>query len=343
MRKAARQARRASCASAMWPTSAPALPTACTRNGIPGSARLRFCCLRARAGRCAASAAPRRICARPSAYTRTAPSRPGSSARRPGPTTNRCVPTTGSPASMRRAACSSPAPARSAPTTSTGTGPSWAASRAGACRATPRAARSPRRNRATTPSLASPTASEPARALIGAQPGLRAAQKREADEAAHLELSAAVGKAHAAAINLAVVRIENFSAGVLLPVPAQPPQDLHAYDRRVLQLAVAFLAQGIRTGRGRREHCVHGALELSVDLDDAHQPVGFPGAIAESAPETGGRRRLSQRGRRGEEQRSGAEPYDCFARESTWSSRRAARSSSCVVISSDGARVITFL
>src|SRR2546425_3282742 len=152
-----------------------------------------------------------------------------------------------------------------------------------------RAVRSPRRNRATTRSPASPTASEPPRDLIGAQPCLRAAQERDAEEAAHLELSAAFDKTHAAAINLAVIRIENFSAGVLLPVPAQPPQDFQADDRRVPQLAAAFLAQGIRTGRRRGKHRLHGAFELSFDLDDAHQAVGFPGAIAESLPETGGR------------------------------------------------------
>src|SRR2546428_13709820 len=125
-----------------------------------------------------------------------------------------------------------------------------------------RAVRSPRRNRATTPSPASPTASEPPRDLIGAQPRLRAAQDRDADEAAHLELSAAFDKTHAAAVNFAVVRIENFSAGVLLPVPAQPPQDLHADDRRVPQLAAAFLAQGIRTGRRRGENTPPAGVAL---------------------------------------------------------------------------------
>src|SRR2546427_6925011 len=162
-----------------------------------------------------------------------------------------------------------------------------------------RAVRSPRRNRATTRSPASPTASEPPRDLIGAQPCLRAAQERDADEAAHLELSAAVDKAHAAAINLAVVGIENLSAGVLLAVPAQPPQDLQADDRRVPQLAAAFLAQGIRTGRRRGKHRLHGGFELSVDLDDAHQAVGLPGAIAVGLPEAGGGWWVSGGGRRG--------------------------------------------
>src|SRR5438132_9271014 len=121
-----------------------------------------------------------------------------------------------------------------------------------------RAVRSPRRNRATTRSPASPTASEPPRDLIGAQPRLRAAQERDADEAAQLEFSAAVDKTHPAAIDLAVVRIENLSAGVLLPVPAQPPQDLHADDRRVPQLAAALLAQRARTRCPRGKHAFHG-------------------------------------------------------------------------------------
>src|SRR2546428_409141 len=145
-----------------------------------------------------------------------------------------------------------------------------------------RAVRSPRRNRATTRSPASPTASEPPRDLIGAQPCLRAAQERDPDEAAHLELSAAVDKAHAAAINLAVVGIENLSAGVLLAVPAQPPQDLQADDRRVPQLAAAFLAQGIRTGRRRGKNRLHGALETSAGLGASHPARRFPRATARS-------------------------------------------------------------
>src|SRR3989475_4731744 len=170
-----------------------------------------------------------------------------------------------------------------------------------------REVRSPRRNRATPRSRASPTASEPPRDLIGAQPCLRAAQERDPDEAAHLELSAAVDKAHAAAINLAVVGIENLSAGVLLAVPAQPPQDLQADDRRVPQLAAAFLAQGIRTGRRRGKHRLHRALELSADLADAHQAGRLPRAIAVGLPEAGGGWWVSGGGRRDGGQRSGGE------------------------------------
>src|SRR2546427_4742968 len=151
-----------------------------------------------------------------------------------------------------------------------------------------REVRSPRRNRATTRSPASPTAAEPPRSLIGAQPCLRAAQERDPDEAAHLEFSAAVDKTHPAAIDLAVVRIENLSAGVLLPVPAQPPQDLQADDRRVPQLAAAFLAQGVRTGRRRGKHRLDGAFVLSVPPAGPHPGLGLPGAVAGRLPGGGG-------------------------------------------------------
>src|SRR6266850_1161394 len=157
-----------------------------------------------------------------------------------------------------------------------------------------------------------------------------------------------VDETHAAAVNSTVVRIENFPTRVLFPVPSQPLQDFHADDRRVPQLAAAFFAPGIGTGRRRGKHGLHGAFELSVDLDDAHQAVDFPCAIAVGPPQAGGCRWLSKGGRRDGDQRREAEldnPYrnDCLARESTWSSAVAARSSSCSVISSDGASVMTFL
>src|SRR5438552_1723803 len=82
--------------------------------------------------------------------------------------------------------------------------------------------------------------------LLLPHPGLRPAKQRHADEAAHLELFAALHQFHLAAIDLAFLRIEDLAAGVLTSVLPQTPQNVHAHDRLILARALALAARMLR-------------------------------------------------------------------------------------------------
>src|SRR5215212_6725166 len=109
--------------------------------------------------------------------------------------------------------------------------------------------------------------------LFRADPGLRAAQDRGADVAAHLELRAAVDRLQADAIDLAVVRIEDVAAvpdRLVAVVLLDPADQRHADDRLVLALVGALLADGV--GRRRRvEQLLEPAGQHAAGFADAEQ------------------------------------------------------------------------
>ena len=114
------------------------------------------------------------------------------------------------------------------------------------------------------------------------------------DEATHVQALAIVGKRHLAAIDLAVLGVENFAAGPGIALLLQSPQDGHADDRFVLALVLALLAQVRRIVTGLIEDLFHNTLELAVFLGDPDcRPLLF-GLVIDAAPDPD--RRTASRG-----------------------------------------------
>ena len=127
------------------------------------------------------------------------------------------------------------------------------------------------------------------------QPDLGPPDQRYADEPAHVQAFAILGKRHLAAIGLAVVGIEDFTAGPGIAVFLQSPQDGHADDRFVLALALAFLAQVRGIVAGLVEELLHHALEFAVFLSDPDDRALLLGLVVDAAP--GADRRAGGRGK----------------------------------------------
>src|SRR4249919_978169 len=85
-----------------------------------------------------------------------------------------------------------------------------------------------------------------ARFLFLAQPGLAAAEQRETHVAADFEFLAVVAGRHLCRIHLAVVRIEDLAVFPRAAFLLQPPGDDQAFDRLVVVLALAGVAQRVR-------------------------------------------------------------------------------------------------
>lgn len=97
--------------------------------------------------------------------------------------------------------------------------------------------------------------------LFLAYPGLRTAEHRHADVAAHAELLAAVGQVDLAAIDLTVVRVEDLAAGAFFAVLFQAGYDDQADHRRILERAFAFFARRVLVFVRRAEHFHDLALQ----------------------------------------------------------------------------------
>src|ERR1041384_4799057 len=74
------------------------------------------------------------------------------------------------------------------------------------------------------------------------QPDLAAAEERDADEAAHVELLAAVDQLHSGAINFSVFRIECFPALIFVALFRESPENRHPQHRLITPRAFTFLA-----------------------------------------------------------------------------------------------------
>src|SRR5690348_10889427 len=110
------------------------------------------------------------------------------------------------------------------------------------------------------------------------RPHLRPAQQRKADVTMHVQLLAVVGEPQPHLVGLAVVRVEDLPAIPLVAVLLHAPHDGHAFDRLVVALAFALVADGMMTLLGE-QHLLHHALQRAVGrsgyLDDGFRPAGF--------------------------------------------------------------------
>src|SRR5262245_40622377 len=120
-------------------------------------------------------------------------------------------------------------------------------------------------------------------ASLDADPGLRAAQQRSADVAAHLELPAAVGRREPHLVDLAVVGIEDGAAvPQRLLALLDAANDLQADDRLVLAIVAALVADGVLLAG--IEHLLHAAAEHAAALADAHQRLLGLGLVVDRLP-----------------------------------------------------------
>src|SRR3546814_5391868 len=118
----------------------------------------------------------------------------------------------------------------------------------------------------------------PSPSSMVAQPGLAAAQQRHADEAAHAQAFAVVLQAHFGVVDLAVLRIEDGTAGPAVAILLHAPEEGHADDRLVLAGTFAFVADRVRLLVGPVESFCDTALQFAVYLgylDDAARHVGL--------------------------------------------------------------------
>src|SRR6185312_7610280 len=100
-------------------------------------------------------------------------------------------------------------------------------------------------------------------------PLLRTADPGEADEAADLKLLPAVQHREFHLVDLAALGVEDVAAAPGVAVLVHAPHDVHAFDRLVLALAVAFPAQrhlavAGDVFRAAVEQLYDGGLELAV-------------------------------------------------------------------------------
>src|ERR1700722_2313373 len=116
------------------------------------------------------------------------------------------------------------------------------------------------------------------------QPGLRSSEQREADEAPHDEVRAAVIDMEFASVYRAVLGIEDVPAAVFPVRRLHVADDEKADDRLVLaligaDLANAFLGTGLKAPLDASE-------KLPVLLGDAYDRPGVAGLVIEGLPET---------------------------------------------------------
>jgi hypothetical protein len=72
-------------------------------------------------------------------------------------------------------------------------------------------------------------------------------------------------------VDLAVLRVQNFSPLIFIALFCQPPQNSHTDHRLIAPDTCAFLALGICLLAWLGENFFNFAFLLSVDFPDAHQ------------------------------------------------------------------------
>src|ERR1041384_4893552 len=106
------------------------------------------------------------------------------------------------------------------------------------------------------------------RASLHAIPGQAAAEERHADEAAYVELFAAVLELEPDGVDPAVAGIEDLAAAILIALFLEAPQEIEADERLILPLARALDAARVIRFAGGGENLFDKAAVLAVDPID---------------------------------------------------------------------------
>src|SRR6185312_1533265 len=120
-------------------------------------------------------------------------------------------------------------------------------------------------------------------------PDLRATDPGKADVAAHIELLAPIEHRELDLVDLAALGVEDVAAVPDSVVLVHAPHDVHAFDRLVLALAIALLAQCHRAIAGdvfrtavEQFHDVR--LQLAVVVGDLHDRLGLAALVIDGLP-----------------------------------------------------------
>src|SRR3982074_509706 len=119
-------------------------------------------------------------------------------------------------------------------------------------------------------------------AILSAKPGLRAAEQREADEAAHYQTCPFRLEVHLRSIDLPVVGIKNLAPAPAVAVRAHVAQDLEADDALPSTIAGAVVADGI--GVAWAQDYLDHSDQLAVAFVNLHQRGGRSIHVADRAP-----------------------------------------------------------
>ena len=107
--------------------------------------------------------------------------------------------------------------------------------------------------------------------LLFAQPGLSSTEQGDTHKPADLELGTLVAQFHLAAVDIAVLGIEDLPAVIAITLFLKSPHDSHPHDRLVVTLTFAFGAQWIALPLiGPEEDLLNLTLKRTVDLHNTY-------------------------------------------------------------------------